>query len=123
MNKQVAELWSSTITKLLSNRNLVRTTLNYREEVQVRTRQTFKKSYIVELSGDNYIVALCDTYGVMTGANEWNIDENQRTIIAKTTNSYGDPLQFLWTVDEDDSEHIYNEMIIARRELFKAMRK
>ncbi len=110
MKKQQAELWVEVIKETLSNRNLISIEQMSNGKIVVRPRQQFKDAYVVERANDNCAIGVRDSYGSMTGAENWHIDPNSRTITAKTTNADKEPLQFLWIVDEDDKGEIWQEM-------------
>ena len=86
--------------------------------MEVRQNQEFRNAYVVEYPDGECSVALGDTYGVMTGAKDWSIDPDRRTVHAKTTNGFGEPLSFSWTIADSDQGKIWHEMNDARERLW-----
>jgi hypothetical protein len=41
----------------------------------------------------------------MTGAENWSIDPDLRSIHAETTNAYGQPTRFVWTIVDKSGEY------------------
>jgi hypothetical protein len=120
MNKNQAEAWVNEITDLLTGKNLITaavTTIGYR--VEIRQNQQFKKAYFVE-HGETCSIAIVDTYGVMTGAENWEIDPNKRTILCHPKNAYDEQLHYTWTIAEnDDNGIIWYKMLDAQKRLWK----
>lgn len=119
MNKKQAEVWVKEITVLLSDKNLVTVSVTP-TGLDVRQNQKFNKAYIVEHSEENCTIGLSDSYGVMTGAKEWELKPNQRMVIAKTTNGFDESLIFAWCIsDNDDNGILYREMNEMQRRIWK----
>lgn len=121
MNKVQAKAWVNELTQLLSGRNLITvavTPIGYK--VEVRQNQKFHKAYFVEHSDGDCVVALSDTYGVMTGAEKWEIDPDRRTVHAQTTNGLGEILYYTWTIADDDEEGtIWESLHDAQKRLWR----
>ncbi len=106
MNKEYADQLVESITKILSGHKLATvssTPLGLRQQIN----ETFTKSYHIKHPSNNtYSVAIVDSYGVMTGANQWELDADKRSIKCKTTNCTGDLCQFTWTIQDPDPEDV-----------------
>lgn len=111
-------IWAEQITNLLFGRNLISVSVYRKGQVEVRQNQEFRNAYVVEYPDGECSVALGDTYGVMAGAKDWSIDPDKRTIHAKTTNGYGEPLSFSWTISDDDSDELWRLMKGAQKRLW-----
>lgn len=117
MKQQYANVLVQILTDLLKDRDLVSVAHLSDNSIEVRTGQRFKEAYAVEVELDKYKVGLHDSYGVMTGAEYWSITPRRKTITAKKTNGFGDPLQFFWVVNESDKGEIYTEFVEASKKL------
>ena len=104
MNKTQAESLVEELTALLTDKELVAVSV-YVDGVEVRTAQRFSAAYYVEHADGSCSVALADTYGVMTGAENWSIDPDLRSIHAETTNAYGRPVRFVWAIMDKSGEY------------------
>jgi len=119
MNKNQAESWVKEITALLSGKILVTVSVTP-IGLDVRQNQKFNNAYIVEHSEENCTIGLSDSYGVMTGAQEWELKPDQRMVIAKTTNGFNEPLTFAWCIsDNDDNGLILREMHEMQNRIWK----
>lgn len=118
MDKKQAETWVKEITELLQGKNLVSVAAGPGSRVEIRQNQKFDKSYFVEHKDGSCVVALCDTYGVMTGAETWSIDPDRRTIHAETTNGFGEPVRFAWAIADNDDD---GKMFFAMRDAQERM--
>jgi hypothetical protein len=102
MNKKQAEFIVKALSEIMTGRRLTSTQTIGHERPRVRTNQRFEKAYIVDYKDGSCVVAVCDSYGVMTGAENWNIDPDSRSIFAETKNGLGETVHFSWTVEDDD---------------------
>ena len=110
MNKTQAQWWVGAITELLTGKDLVTVAIGgLRRSPKVLTGQRFKEAYIVEYADSTCSLGVSDSYGVMSGAEKWEIDANQRMIHAETTNGFGEPLTFLWVVNVNDGGADYDK--------------
>jgi len=110
MDRSKAERWVEELTALLERRSLVSVTAGPGERLDVRLNQKFKQAYFVEHQGGDCVVALADTYGVMTGAGRWRIDPDHRSIHAHATNGFGEPLHWVWTIADDPDGTVWQTM-------------
>jgi len=112
MDKKYADFVVKAVTEILAGHDLVSVATRPDREPDVRVHQTFEKAYQVDYKDGRYSVALCDSYGVMTGADaeDWTIDPDKRAVIAKTTNGPGDALYFSWVVTDDEDGTLWNKM-------------
>jgi len=120
VNKNQAEAWVKEITNLLTGKTLVSVSVTP-TGLDVRQNQKFNNAYIVEHSEENCVIGISDSYGVMTGAKEWELKPNQRMIVANTTNGFDEPLIFAWCIsDDDDNGILYREMNEAQKRIWQA---
>jgi len=119
MNKNQAEAWVKELTGLLTDKELVSVSIDP-IGVRVRTNQKFEKAYYVQHQDGSCVVALCDTYGVMTGAEHWEIDPDLRSVHAETKNGYGQPLHFVWTMTDNQNGDSWRAMRDAQERLWEA---
>lgn len=117
MDKEKAEHWVQELTGLLTSKELVAVAVGPGDRVDVRP-VVFKGSYFVEHQGGDCVVALSDTYGVMTGAEEWSIDPDRRTVHAQTTNGYGEVIRFAW-MDLDRGGQSWGDWRDAQERLWR----
>jgi len=119
MNKNQADVWVKELTELLTSKNLISVQVTP-TGVEVRQSEKFNNAYFVEYHDGSCVVALHDSYGVMTGADDWQIDPDHRTVHARTTNGYGDLCQFAWTIeDKSHSKKLWHAMKNAQERLRK----
>lgn len=106
MNTKKAIKLAAVITDLLTGHDLVTVSItpSRRNRPEVRLNQSFKEAYTVDYGDGTGVVAIHDSYGVMTGAETWEIDADSRTIYARTTNMSGEPCIFSWTVTDRGEE-------------------
>lgn len=121
MNKNQAEAWVKELTDLLSGRELITVAVTpIGSKVTVRQNQKFNRAYFVEYDSGACSVAISDSYGVMTGAKEWQIDPNARTVLCHLTNGYGEPLHYTWTIaGEDDDGKVWRQLKDAQERLWR----
>lgn len=106
MNKQQAAKLSAIITDLLTGYDLVTVAITPMRQgrPEVRINQSFCQAYTVDHADGTSVVAIQDSYGVMTGAADWDIEPDSRTVYARTTNAYGEVCIFSWTVTDRGEE-------------------
>lgn len=103
MNKEQAEQVSRQLSELLSGKSLIAVAVHPSAwlKVEVRPGIRFKGAYLVDYQNGKYSVALSDSYGVMTGSDRWTFSD-RGTVVAETTNAFGEALLFSWTVVEEE---------------------
>lgn len=104
MDKARAELLCSTISRLLTKKKLVRVSVTPLTQLVVRVDQSFKGTYFVSHADGSCVVAISDSYGVMSGAETWSIASDTYSIHAETTNNLGEPCRFTWALQEPTKE-------------------
>ena len=119
MNKEQADFMIQVLDTVLTGRTLVSVAVRGDRglDVDVRRNMFYKNSYRVDYQDGSCAVAVSDSYGVMTGAEEWHIDPDKRQIIANTVSGSGHNLYFSWMVDEDDKD---GELWYAMKDMQKA---
>ena len=117
MDKSRAEQWVEELTGLLSGHQLVTVAVGPGERAEVRLDQEFEQAYFVGHQDGDCVVALADSYGVMTGASNWRIDPDRRSVHAYATNGFGEPLQWVWTVADDKDGSVWRSMQEASKRL------
>jgi hypothetical protein len=120
MKKQQAELLVTIITELLSNKKLV--TVSSGEPFatnKILINQTFKKAYYNEYTNGDCSVAIRDSWGIMTGAEEIIIDPNSRSIHAHIKTGYRELIKFSWTLMAEDDGEEYQKFKSALEKLWK----
>lgn len=98
LTENQAKEWGATILELLGGRELITTAIGPNGRVDIRQSQYVNNTYTVEYGDGTASVAVCDSYGVMSGAQQWSISPEQRTIRADVKNAFGEPLIFTWTI-------------------------
>ncbi len=109
MNKTQAEAWVDELTKLLTGKTLIAAGHTY-TGLRIRQNERFDKAYFVEHE-KTCSVALCDSYGVMTGSQNWEVRPDQRAVRCRIQ----DPdCEYLWAIVEPDDRgelwHYMSEM-------------
>lgn len=121
MNKAQAEAWVKELTDLLAGKELITVAVTpIGHKVEVRQHQEFSKAYFVEHADGSCVVALCDSYGVMTGADNWQIDADKRTVLCHLKNGYNEDLHYTWTiVDPMENGSLWQQMREAQERLWR----
>lgn len=123
MNKTQAEEWVKELTELLTDKNLIMVGVSTCG-LNIRQNQKFDKSYYIEHSDGRCSVALSYSYGVMTGAEQWFVNPDERSVGCIIENKYDRTLhfysQYSWAIaDPDKDGKIWSYMNKMQERLWK----
>lgn len=103
MTRQEAEFVIKMMSDLFAGKKSVSVFARSGRPPEVRTDQEIDHAYIVEYADKTCAVGVSDSYGVMTGSSEWQIDPDKRSIHARAINGHGEELWFTWRLQNNSS--------------------
>ena len=119
MTKEQAEWWNNFFNDFLKNRKLISVTQihTYKPEIRI---VVFDHSFFINYKNNLYSIGLSDSYGVMTGSEQWSIDPDRKEIIADTKNGYGQQCWHVWKIfDDHKDENVWRKLVEKQKESWK----